>query len=386
MSDTPPIPALLEKVVFEGTPADVGRAHGQLWASEIKALAELRTTLTFGKSDIEANEDLARLARAHLPVLEAFDGALHAELLASAEGAGMSPEELVILNHYTDIRDIRAPVWGPLVDPGGCSMALLPGGATGPAVSGQTWDMHGSAMPFVRLVEFRVEGTPAATLLTLTGCLGMAGINAHGVAVLINNLTSTDARVGVVWSALVRRMLRERTVEGAVQVLRAAPLGSGHHYLVTDGLEAVSIETSGQLKRELARGTTARLLHTNHCLIDDLKAVERVPEGSTTWVRFGHLERRVDRLAAGRIGAEELARAFADHEGYPKSLCIHMTRPPGASPHAVDTCAAVVFDHAARRMLAVQGCAVDGAWVATRPGEDGIEALSLAHDTDGYSR
>ena len=232
-------------------------------------------------------------------------------------------------------------------------------------------------MPFVRLVEFRVEGAPAATVLTLTGCLGMAGINAHGVAVLINNLTSTDARVGVAWSALVRRMLREPTVEGAAQVLDAAPLGSGHHYLVTDGREAVSVETSGQRKRELARGAGTRLLHTNHCLAPDLRAVERVPDGSTTYIRYDHLARQVDALPAAGVTADALAGAFASHEGYPSSLCIHMTRPAGASPHAVDTCAAIVFDHAARRMLAVRGCAVDGAWVSTRVGSDAVEPAQI---------
>ncbi len=35
----------------------------------------------------------------------------------------------------------------------------------------------------------------------------MAGVNSSGVGVTINNLSSTDARIGVIWPALVRKAL-----------------------------------------------------------------------------------------------------------------------------------------------------------------------------------
>ena len=370
----------LHKHVFSGSPEAIGAAHGATWPAEIAALAELRSELTIGRSDLTERADLRTLAAAHLPVLRAFDEALYQELQATAAASGVSPEELVVLNHYTDIRDVRRPEWGPLVeaqDPGGCSMALIPGAGGAPAVTGQTWEMHGSARPFVRLVEFRADGAPAATMLTLTGCLGMAGMNEAGLAVLINNLTSTDARVGVLWCALVRRMLRETTVAGAWAVLEGATLGSGHHYLITDGREAVSVETSGRDKAVLSRSAGERLLHTNHCLAEGMRATERVPDGSTTWLRYDHLARRAGALGAG-TDAEALAAAFATHEGYPRSLCIHVTREAGAGPHAVDSCSTVVFDHAERRMLCVGGCAVEEPWVETRVGDDAARRVAIA--------
>ena len=76
----------------------------------------------------------------------------------------------------------------------------------------QTWDMHATAIPYVMVLRVpESDDGPAATLLTVTGCLGMAGMNARASAIAINNLYSTDATLGVVWPAMVRRALHQRT-------------------------------------------------------------------------------------------------------------------------------------------------------------------------------
>ena len=70
----------------------------------------------------------------------------------------------------------------------------------------QTWDMHATAIPYVMVLGIpESEDGPAARLLTVTGCLGMAGMNASRVSIAINNLYSTDATLGVVWPAMVRQ-------------------------------------------------------------------------------------------------------------------------------------------------------------------------------------
>ncbi len=361
----------MEKIILTGrTPRDIGEQHGALFPGEIAALAEIRAELMLVRSDLTDRAQVTRLAAAHLPVMRDWDAALWDELVGLSHTSGASLEQLVVLNHYTDLRDIRRAAWAPAEDapdPGGCSMALMPPEQPGAAVTGQTWDMHGSAEPFVRLIEVRLAGAPTATLLTLTGCLGMAGLNEEGVGVLINNLTPTDARVGVLWPAVVRRMLRETTAEAAANVLLGTPLGSGHHYLVSDGRDAFSIETSGREKRVYKRGVDGPILHTNHCLVPELLPLEELPEGTTTHLRLQHLSREVQALPARGASAAQLARAFGSHEGFPRSLCMHAA---SDDPHAATTCGAVVFDHARRQVLAVQGCCVDHPWSLTEVGGD----------------
>jgi isopenicillin-N N-acyltransferase-like protein len=131
-------------------------------------------------------------------------------------------------------------------------------------------------------------------LLSIAGCLGMTGMNADGVGVCINNLRSLDARVGVVWSALVRRMLYERHASTAHRVLMRAPMSSGHHYLIADAREAFGVETSGR-KKELVfearfdEDPRASFVHTNHCVGVEVAAVSEVSPVSTTKERYASL-------------------------------------------------------------------------------------------------
>ena len=45
-------------------------------------------------------------ARAHLPVLERYTAACTTSCVGIAEGAAVTPEEIVVANHYTDLRDL----------------------------------------------------------------------------------------------------------------------------------------------------------------------------------------------------------------------------------------------------------------------------------------
>ena len=202
-----------------------GRIHGESFRGEIATLATLRTYLCTKVGSFMTAEHVTLAARAHLPILERYDADLHAELLGIAEGAGVTPEDIVVANHYTDLRDLDPDpaTWTPAptsdtVPPhehvhghhhdhtDGCS-TMWAESPTG-RILAQTWDMHATAIPYV--MTLRVPETargPAATLMTVTGCLGMTGMNGKRVAIAINNLYSTDATLGVVWPAMVRKAL-----------------------------------------------------------------------------------------------------------------------------------------------------------------------------------
>ena len=103
--------------------------------------------------------------------------------------------------------------------------------------------------------------------------------------------TNRDATVGVVWPAVVRRALHARTAAGARDHVLAAPIGSGHHYLVADRDDAFAIETSGVLRKVMFSGRdgAGRYCHTNHCLDPEVAAVSSVSPTSTTHERYAWL-------------------------------------------------------------------------------------------------
>ena len=357
---TAAIAAGIELAEFEqDDPAARGEAHGELWRAPIQALVELRCALALRRGGFRDRGHLEATAARHLPVLEGEAPALAAELRGIARAAGVTAAQLVVLNHYTDLRDLPGElrdesVPGDRSDPGGCTAVYLPGAAMGP-VLGQTWDMHGSARPFVRVMRIRPRGgDDEIVCFTLTGCLGMMGVAASGVALTINNLFTTDGQIGVLWPALVRTLLAEPSAAAARERLGRTRLGGGRNFMLADGREFFGIECSAQLQVLTQIGAGAAHLHTNHCFDPVLRRRERVPRSSTTFRRMElattlYVQQR-PRDAAG------LWALLASHEGYPRSLCSHV----GEDAREADTsrtCGAMVMRLVGGEVLIGAGCA-----------------------------
>jgi isopenicillin-N N-acyltransferase-like protein len=350
-----------------------GQIHGETFRGEIKALAAIRIYLCTKVGGFKSAAEVHVAASAHLPVLERYHRGLYDELIGIAEGAAVTPEDIVIANHYTDLRDLDPDpaTWrpAPLADDPGAGTAGQ--GAAGKGAAGmnhegcsviwaesptgrilaQTWDMHATAIPYVMVLRVpESPDGPPATLLSVTGCLGMAGMNAARVAIAINNLYSTDATLGVVWPAVVRRALHRRTAADARDAIATSPIGSGHHYFVADRRQAFAIEASGTRRKQVFDGGRA-YCHTNHCLDGDVAARSKVPPASTTHDRMRWLEADLSRApiadladAWGRLGSED---------GWPRSVCTNMATPE--SPHGAATCGAIAMNLDTGELWAQQG-------------------------------
>jgi len=329
-------------------PREFGRAHGEAFRTAIRELADIRIELAMRIGGFASVGDVLAIADEHLPVLARYDGDLNDELLGIAEGSDCTPAEIVALNHYTDMRDL-GPGETAEFDDGGCTMLYARTDA-GPILA-QTWDTHASAADYVLMMRVPEgpgsTGTePEAWVMSIVGCLAMAGMNRHGVAAAINNLRSRDAVVGIVWPALIRRLLRERSATAAREVLLDAPVGSGHHYLLADEEHAFGIETSGVERRSVFEGETSPFVHTNHCFDPHVAAASRVVEGSTTFDRYGWMSAYVDRSPPN--SAEDVWTALGI-EG------IWLPPKEPDNPHTVATNSGVVFDIASRTTLAAAG-------------------------------
>lgn len=336
-----------------------GRAHGEAFAPMIRDIAEIRLGLCVEIGAFERPEQVLATAERHLPVLERYCPELYEELLGIAEGSSVDPARIIVLNHYTDLRDLH-PDEARLADDAedDCSavFARTPASDEAPdggALLGQTWDMHGSAEPYVITLQVPRRGSlPPACLFTITGCLGMTGMNAAGVGITINNLKSLDARVGVVWPALVRRALFERSAEAARDLVMKSPLGSGHHYLVASESAAFGIETSGTRRTLVYDGSATSFVHTNHCLDERVGEVTTVAATSTTQRRYDALTQSIERAPVS--DRADLWSRLGSHDGYPQSVCTHLANP--TRPHAMRTCGGLVMDLRDRSLWVTQGC------------------------------
>ena len=296
------------------TPKLIGQEHGEVFRESVKAMAAIRLELMLREPQFKSKQQVLELAHKHLPILKNYDGDLYTELLGIAEGSGVSAEEIAVLNHYTDMRDL-----------GACTMVYVPS-KTG-RLLGQTWDIHASARPYVVMLEFK-----NITILSATGCLGLTGFNHQGVGICINNLSSLDARIGLIWPALVRRVLRAQTAQEGRDLILNAPLGSGHHYSVADTQDFFGLETSGTLKKVVLSGGQKTHFHTNHCLDPEIGQISTIREGSTTLMRYDEIEQGLAEHTPENI--DELLKLLGRVSFEPKT----------SDPHAPATCGVLAMN------------------------------------------
>jgi isopenicillin-N N-acyltransferase like protein len=346
------------------TPQQWGQIHGESFRGEIQSLCAIRVYLCTRVGGFADKQSVLVAARAHLPILQTYDDALYQEVMGTAAGAGVSPEEIVVANHYTDLRDLSPDPanWRPapvkdapgFFDSGdaqarsgaaesaqgdGCSVIWAASG-TG-RILAQTWDMHATAIPYVMTLGIpETADGPASKVLSVTGCLGMAGMNSARVGLAINNLFSTDATLGIVWPAMVRKALRAKSAVAARDIIEASPIGSGHHYFVADRNDAFAIETSGTRRKRIFDGARAQYCHTNHCLDPDIAQQSKVPPTSTTHDRYQWLMKDLARADVADL--QDAWTRMGSQEGWPRSVSTNLATPE--APHGAATCGAIAMN------------------------------------------
>ncbi len=296
----------------DDSPKVRGTQHGEQFREAIHELVEIRSALMREKNATLSAATISRLAQEQWSMTSQYDGLLSDELEGIRRGANLSIEQLVILNNYTDFRDIQ-------IDDQGCSMVYINDGNH--SVGGQTWDMHGSAKNFVCCLEIADSTGQRLVVFSIVGCVGMMGYTSNGLMIGVNNINTIGARAGVMWPVVVRRMLQQPTVEDATTVLCAAPVTSGHNYLIADRDFGEMWEVMPDLSEKVLDSRTeaaGKIYHTNHCLGEQASQREQViTQNSTTYIRFDLLTKKIGAVST----LDNLYDLLNDHENYPQAIC-----------------------------------------------------------------
>jgi isopenicillin-N N-acyltransferase like protein len=296
------------------TPFQWGEMHGESFSSGIKELVEIRTELMLAKNP-NIKSHLDPLALQQWNVSKSYAPDLTAELEGIYKAAGISLTDIVILNNYTDFRDLTLPEEG-------CSTIHVQKNED--VFSGQTWDMHGTAKDYVCLVKTpATKNSLSSVNFSLVGCVGMMGINSQGCLVGVNNINTANAEIGLIWPLLVRKLLKETNLNVIKEKLFQAPVTSGHNYLLSSIDGGAHLEITPQFKEEVlatVKGEEKVLFHTNHCLGEQVKTLEdQASLSSTTHARYKILEKEIHKLES----LKSLITLLTDHEEFPKSICSH---------------------------------------------------------------
>ncbi|MBM84127.1 MAG: hypothetical protein CMJ78_26535 [Planctomycetaceae bacterium] len=348
-----------EIIELQGTPYEMGCQHGELLAGEIRELADIRLTLAREFAEDHgvslSVESCLDAARQFLPFHEQYSAEVMAEWQGIADGASLPVEEVFFANALTDFQDT---LWqAQQVEVHGCTSFAISSEATvdGSTYIGQTWDMHASAEPFIRVFRRRPAQGPSSLTMTTSGCLTLVGVNEAGIAIGNNNLRPTDARPGVVYLAMMHRALKQTDWRTAVNSITGAYRASGHNYVMAHESGARSnIETTATRYFE-DQISTPKYVHSNHYLDDGLRELEdpTIDRGST--------EHRLARLRqalaenSDPLTPEGLRPLLSDHDGgEPLGICRHGTG------HGARSCAFVVAEPADRSLWVSIGPPCEG--------------------------
>lgn len=323
-----------------------GQSHGEEFKIPIKELALIRKELMLAKNP-KLSLRLSELASEQFEISKKFSPQIASEIEGIAQGSGLSLTDIVILNNYTDFRDIILPEEG-------CSTIHIQ--TPTHVFSGQTWDMHRTAKNYMALVHLPSQDASAATLvLTLVGCVGLMGVTTNNTLIGVNNINTRNAQTGLIWPLLVREVLKQNSLGLMRRTLLKAPVTSGHNYLISsiEGGEHLEITpTVSEKVSALQSGQVGSIFHTNHCVGFEVEKLEdKSSMSSTTFNRWGLLSRKSHQVKS----FDEFKNLLTDHDEFPKSICSHFEN--GAQDPSF-TCGGGISDLTNSKHVFWRGCPV----------------------------
>jgi isopenicillin-N N-acyltransferase-like protein len=222
----------------------------------------------------------------------------------------------------------------------------------GEALMAQTWDMHASATPHVLMLHLKPQHGYEAFVYTITGCLGMIGMNSAGIAVGINNIPGADGQIGVTWPLVCRKILAQDSLDAALACITEAKLAGAHNYMILDASgNGYNVEAMSSCVRVTPLEDTA-LAHANACLAAETRRVQRPLDAD--WLTDSAV--RVERALQLLSGSDDLTEAdmmaiTRNREDGAFSIC-SICEPPWAES---ETCGAVVMRPATGEFWGVWG-------------------------------
>ena len=366
-SKTPAAP--FPELEAAGAPGDLGMAQGRAFGERIRSnlrfyLDWLSESGRFSVADLTARAARFEPVLAdHLPdILEEIDGI--------ARGAGLSLEEILLINARTDVRAMTvAELEGS--SPPGCTALALTGtvdGRSALALS-QNWDWDPALADAPVVLRLRPSNGPALVSLVEAGMTGKIGFNEHRLGVCLNFLAhATDARpgeVGVPIHCLLRAVMNCRDIDEAETLIRSVPRCASANFLIAQygeaGPRAVDLEISPDAVAVLA-DPGVDLIHTNHFLDAELSAGCPNQESPSSTIRYADAVRLAGELASVRDPVRRSQRILESRDGLPYPISRHHNPDPDSS-----TLAGIVMDLTENRLILTRGAPHMAVWI-DRPG------------------
>jgi isopenicillin-N N-acyltransferase-like protein len=324
----------LRTIHCQGSPRELGRAHGEALRPEIASfvaqrLDAFRAYAAERGTSVGLEQFLDR-GRRCFAVAAAWDPEGADEVSGIAEGASVDASELYAVTNMTDVRDVL--LLGASGGDEGCTALFAPpAGSRAELVAAQTWDLNPADLEYVIAIHRKPSAGPETWSITCAGSLSLMGMNEHGLAVGTTNIKTRSARAGAGYLSLLHRAIRARSAAEAAALIKAAPRAAAHTYWMADGASGTELECDAAdvVERPMNRA----FARTNHCLSPSLRAREGEPPTASSQKRLARAEQLLlescsdvetfKKLLADRAhGVDSINRYAEDAQGTTTNACM----------------------------------------------------------------
>ncbi|MDF2610724.1 MAG: hypothetical protein K0R92_2198 [Lachnospiraceae bacterium] len=316
-------------IELQGTSYEIGYQHGSILKDKILDFYNTAFELHIHNLLVSANkETLLAFCRRNIGYLKKYSAELYEELQGIADGSGLTLEDIVFLNSFLELEDIRpAELGAKLLSTRlwGCtSFNVLPEASKdGKPYVGQTFDMEKYYSKYNVILKIHPKEGPDEIVYSLAGVLGLNGMNSNGIAVSINKLVANDAREGVIYPFIIRKALSTIRVGDAFGAIVFTQRASGVNYQLTckEGISWCIETSAGYYSLLPIQGAIA---HTNHYLAECMRKYE-----TPNWLTHGgsyvrhQVSSKILRDNLGKIDVELLKKLTSNHTNYPRCICAH---------------------------------------------------------------
>lgn len=302
-----------------GDALDRGHAYGVRHKALIRRL--LDSNYDFYARYLQTSKDQALREAAHYeqPIRE-YSEEIADEIRGTAEGAGVQLDEVLLITTFNE-------VFYPKLAKA-CTSFAARGNATADGLTyvGQNNDegldpwLDGDCTTLTK--HTRKDG-PDVLVYSYAGAPAMMGINSSGLSVCINALGFDKPKIGVPMLCVVREVLNQRGLDGAIAAIERADRAYALNFMLGDTRRIADVEAN-PLMVTVTRSDDI-LNHANHYLY----GMEGFTDGKSDDYRVNS-KTRCDRMAEliqrnkGKLNLNAFQSFLRDHENRPNMICAHV--------------------------------------------------------------
>lgn len=309
-------PPLIE---VKGKHGEIGRQVGEARREQVQhSITNARLLIEQSYDELELTWEGAKIqARKYLPFVEERYPQYVEEMRGIAQGANVEFADVMALNTMEAVTTDALHLTR-------CTSFCVNERRTadGHVLAAHNEDWIPEDEDDVFVVQAKPADEPPFLAMTYGGLLPNVGLNAYGIAQLIDSVYPSDSRIGIPRLVVSRAVLAARRISGAIGRTLVPHRAAGYnHVIIHESGEMFSIEVSAT-RFEILHGTDGYLVHTNHYLSDGMKGIESDPEELiSSRVRYFRASRLLRESTSHTIKSLQVIQK--DHVNLPNSVCNH---------------------------------------------------------------